>query len=178
MSHSESRNRKPLVGAIGVALAGGVLLSTQALAMQPLTLGAMAVASAGEGGCGEAGCGASHTTSKTDTTAKKGTTSKTDTTAKKGTTAAPAAEGKCGEGKCGEGKCGDAAFAHTDSNHDGKVSRAEFLAVAAKRAADFDRIDSDHDGYISEQEAHDFLRAAYEANGKTLPKGRFAHIVD
>lgn len=155
MSHSESRNRKPLVGAIGVALAGGVLLSTQALAMQPLTLGTMAVASAGEGGCGEAGCGASHTTAKT------------------GTTAAPAAEGKCGEGKCG-----DASFARTDSNHDGKVSRAEFLAVAAKRAADFDRIDSDHDGYISEQEAHDFLRATYETNGKTLPKGRFANIVD
>lgn len=81
-----------------------------------------------------------------------------------------------GEGKCGEGKCGDASFAKTDSNHDGKVSRDEFLAVAKDRAGDFDKIDSNHDGFISEQEAADHLKAIYQANGKAMPEGLFSHL--
>lgn len=81
-----------------------------------------------------------------------------------------------GEGKCGEGKCGDASFARTDTNHDGKVSREEFLVVAKDRAADFDKIDSNHDGFISEQEAANHLAAIYKANGKAMPDGLFSHL--
>ena len=81
-----------------------------------------------------------------------------------------------GEGKCGEGKCGDASFAKTDSNHDGKVSRDEFLAVAKDRAREFDTIDRNHDGFISEQEAADHLKAIYQANGKAMPDGLFSHL--
>ena len=87
-------------------------------------------------------------------------------------------QGQGGRGQCGEGKCGDASFARTDRDHDGRVSRAEFNAVAATRAAEFDRIDTDHDGYISEQEAHDYLRSVYTANGKPMPKGLFARVAD
>ncbi|EPQ6933837.1 EF-hand domain-containing protein [Pseudomonas aeruginosa] len=103
--------------------------------------------------------------------------------------AASAGEGKCGEGKCGsggsaktsakagaEGKCGDASFARTDTDHDGKVSRAEFLAVAKDRAGEFDSIDSDHDGFISEAEAYEHLRKTYEANGKPMPAGLFGKL--
>jgi len=81
-----------------------------------------------------------------------------------------------GEGKCGEGKCGDASFAKTDSNHDGKVSRDEFLVVAKDRAREFDTIDRNHDGFISEQEAADHLKAIYQANGKAMPDGLFSHL--
>ncbi|HDY5315799.1 TPA: EF-hand domain-containing protein [Pseudomonas aeruginosa] len=103
--------------------------------------------------------------------------------------AASAGEGKCGEGKCGsggsaktsakagaEGKCGDASFTRTDTDHDGKVSRAEFLAVAKDRAGEFDSIDSDHDGFISEAEAYEHLRKTYEANGKPMPAGLFGKL--
>lgn len=103
--------------------------------------------------------------------------------------AASAGEGKCGEGKCGsggsaktsakagaEGKCGDASFARTDTDRDGKVSRAEFLAVAKDRAGEFDSIDSDHDGFISEAEAYEHLRKTYEANGKPMPAGLFSKL--
>ncbi|MGP5874235.1 EF-hand domain-containing protein, partial [Pseudomonas aeruginosa] len=79
-------------------------------------------------------------------------------------------------GKCGEGKCGDASFARTDTDHDGKVSRAEFLAVAKDRAGEFDSIDSDHDGVISEAEAYEHLRKTYEANGKPMPAGLFSKL--
>ena len=58
---------------------------------------------------------------------------------------------KTPEGKCGEGKCGDASMAKTDTDGDGKVSRAEFLKVAPK--SNFDKIDTNHDGFIDEQEA-------------------------
>lgn len=76
----------------------------------------------------------------------------------------------------GEGKCGDASFARTDTDHDGKVSRAEFLAVAKDRAGEFDSIDSDHDGFISEAEAYEHLRKTYEANGKPMPAGLFGKL--
>ena len=74
------------------------------------------------------------------------------------------------------GKCGDASFARTDTDHDGKVSRAEFLAVAKDRAGEFDSIDSDHDGFISEAEAYEHLRKTYEANGKPMPAGLFSKL--
>ncbi len=85
-------------------------------------------------------------------------------------------EGKCGEGKCGEGKCGDESMAKTDSDGDGKVSRAEFKKVAPK--SDFAKIDTNHDGFIDEQEAYDNVKANFEANGKKMPKGLFEHLKD
>lgn len=127
----------------------------QAAAIQPLAISAVAMSAAAEGKCGEGKCGAN-----------------------KATTGKPAGKAKVAEGQCGEGKCGDASFARTDRDHDGRVSRAEFNAVAATRAAEFDRIDTDHDGYISEQEAHDYLRSVYTANGKPMPKGLFARVAD
>jgi uncharacterized low-complexity protein len=83
---------------------------------------------------------------------------------------------KTPEGKCGEGKCGDASMAKTDTDGDGKVSRAEFLKVAPK--SNFDKIDTNHDGFIDEQEAFDNVKANYEANGKKMPKGLFEHLKD
>ena len=62
---------------------------------------------------------------------------------------------KAPEGKCGEGKCGDASMAKTDSDGDGKVSRAEFLKVAPK--SDFDKIDTNHDGQIDEPVSYTHL---------------------
>jgi uncharacterized low-complexity protein len=83
---------------------------------------------------------------------------------------------KTPEGKCGEGKCGDASMAKTDTDGDGKVSRAEFQKVAPK--SNFDKIDTNHDGFIDEQEAYDNVKANFEANGKKMPKGLFEHLKD
>jgi len=135
------------IGLLGAALIGSMASTSNAFAVEPLAQGYQ-LASAKVAGEGKCG------------------------------------EGKCGgsgkvsqsEGKCGEGKCGDASFARTDSNHDGKVSREEFLAVAKDRAADFDTIDRNHDGFISEQEAADHLKAIYQANGKAMPEGLFSHL--
>jgi len=135
------------IGLLGAALIGSMALTSSAFAVEPLAQGYQ-LASAKVAGEGKCG------------------------------------EGKCGgsgkasqsEGKCGEGKCGDASFTRTDSNHDGKVSREEFLAVAKDRAADFDTIDRNHDGFISEQEAADHLKAIYQANGKAMPEGLFSHL--
>ena len=152
------------LGLLGAALIGSMALSSSAFAVEPLAQGYQLVSAkvAGEGKCGEGKCG--------------GSAKATQGEGKCG-------EGKCGasakagaEGKCGEGKCGDASFAKTDSNHDGKVSRDEFLAVAKDRAGDFDKIDSNHDGFISEQEAADHLKAIYQANGKAMPEGLFSHL--
>lgn len=135
------------IGLLGAALIGSMALTSSAFAIEPLAQGYQ-LASAKVAGEGKCG------------------------------------EGKCGgsgkasqgEGKCGEGKCGDASFARTDSDHDGKVSREEFLAVAKDRAGDFDKIDRNHDGFISEQEAADHLKAIYQANGKAMPEGLFSHL--
>lgn len=62
--------------------------------------------------------------------------------------AAPASAGhhKSGE-ESGKGKQG--RFAKTDTNGDGVISRAEFMAVAAKR---FDKMDANSDGSLSKDE--------------------------
>ncbi|GAB3090292.1 HvfA family oxazolone/thioamide-modified RiPP metallophore [Lysobacter terrae] len=77
------------------------------------------------------------------------------------------------EGKCGEGKCGDDHFAQVDTDHDGRVSRAEFLAASPERIAEFAKKDVDGDGYIAKKESYESIKALYEANGKSLPAGRF-----
>lgn len=152
------------LGLLGATLFGGMLLGNSAFAVEPLSQGYQLAAAktTGEGKCGEGKCGASGKATQAE---------------------GKCGEGKCGasgkaggEGKCGEGKCGDASFSRTDTNHDGKVSREEFLAVAKDRAGDFDKIDSNHDGFISEQEAHDHLAAVYKANGKPMPGGLFSHL--
>ena len=152
MSRNQSFNKAGL-GAVGIALTSGMLLANSAFASQPLAQGylltAAPVSKSAEGKCGEGKCGAS-----------KG--------------AKTAGEGKCGEGKCGEGKCGDESFAKTDANNDGKVSKAEFLAVAPKREADFNKIDADHNAFISQAEAYTFLRSVYAANGKEIPADKFS----
>lgn len=46
-------------------------------------------------------------------------------------------------------------FAQADSNHDGVVSRQEFLAA---RAARFDKLDRNHDGYLTDDDIPRFMR--------------------
>jgi uncharacterized low-complexity protein len=60
---------------------------------------------------------------------------------------------KAAEGKCGEGKCG---MEKVDTDKDGKVSRAEFTAAHADKAAKFDGMDTNKDGFIdaAEHKAH------------------------
>lgn len=87
-----TQNRKPLVIALGAAVAM-TGLAAQASVFQAADLGSgYMVASAGEGKCGEAKCGEAKKAEAKCGEAKK-------------------AEGKCGEkkaeGKCGEGKCGE-----------------------------------------------------------------------
>ena len=134
-----------------VALAG-LVLSGSAFAVQPLAQGYMVAAAhaSGEGKCGEGKCGA------TESKPAKTATAKT------------------AEGKCGEGKCGDARFAQTDTDDDGRVSRAEFLAVVPNGDAYFAQIDKSGDGYINEKEAYDNVKRAFEAHGKSVPAGLFA----
>jgi uncharacterized low-complexity protein len=130
-----------------------MLLANSAFAAQPLANGylltAAPVSKTAEGKCGEGKCGASK-----------------------------AAAAKAAEGKCGEGKCGDDSFAKTDADHDGKVSKAEFLAVAPQREAEFSKIDADRDGSISKAEAAQHLSAVYEANGKKMPANKFSMTGD
>jgi uncharacterized low-complexity protein len=78
------------------------------------------------------------------------------------------------EGKCGEGKCGDASFTKTDASSDGFISKAEFVAAAPDRAAEFAALDASGDGKVSEKEAYDYLKATFEAHGKPMPAGLFA----
>ncbi|HEN8798154.1 TPA: hypothetical protein U8251_000698 [Pseudomonas putida] len=98
-----------------------------------------------------------------------------------------AGEGKCGangaqakatqaEGKCGEGKCGDASFARTDADHDGRVSRAELLAVAPKANAEFDAIDANLDGFLSEGEVYQFRKNQFDANGNPFPADLYSKL--
>jgi len=143
---SRINTRNTTVGALGVALAG-LVLSSSAFAMQPLAQGYMVAAShaAAEGKCG------GNEAQPTKTTAVK----------------------KTAEGKCGEGKCGDDHFAKVDTDDDGRVSRAEFLAASPERIAEFPKKDVNGDGFIAKNESYESIKAIYEANGKSLPAGRF-----
>ncbi|UHQ21418.1 EF-hand domain-containing protein [Lysobacter sp. 5GHs7-4] len=148
---SSNHTRNTVAGALGIALTG-LVLSGSAFAMQPLAQGYMLATghAAAEGKCGEGKCGAG--AGKT------------------------AAGKKTAEGKCGEGQCGDARFAATDTDDDGRVSRAEFLKVVPKGEAAFKSKDSDRNGYISEHEAYYSVKAAFKANGKDVPRGLFSGI--
>ena len=156
MSRNNTRNP---AGLLGFALAG-LVLSGSGFAMEPLSQGYMLPANhataegkCGEGKCGEGKCGAST-----------------------GKPANIAAAKKTAEGKCGEGQCGDARFASADTNKDGLVSRAEFVAVVPGGEAIFNSKDPNGDGFISEKEAYNNVKKAYDANGKEMPRGLFADI--
>ncbi|MEN5236181.1 MULTISPECIES: HvfA family oxazolone/thioamide-modified RiPP metallophore [Pseudomonas] len=143
-------NTKTRIGLLTIALVGGINLSASAFAVEALPQGYQ-VAAAGkvaEGKCGEGKCGAG----------------------------AAQAKGAQTEGKCGEGKCGDASFARTDTDHDGRVSRAELLAVAPKANAEFDAIDANHDGYLSEGEVYQFRKGQFDANGKPFPADLYSKL--
>lgn len=118
-----SQTRKPIALAIGATLAGGLALSGSAFASTQLAQGYL--------------LGAQEAAS-----ADK---------AKEGSCGADKAdkEGSCGSDKAGEGKCG---LAGMDSDKDGKVSRAEFTAMHADKAAEFDRIDANKDGFMDAEE--------------------------
>ncbi len=172
MSRNTTRNT---AGMIGVALAG-LVLGNSAFAMQPLAQGYMLAAShaTGEGKCGEGKCGANEAKPAKGASAKAaegkcGEGKCGATEAKPGKTAAS----KAAEGKCGEGQCGDARFNKTDTNDDGRVSKAEYLKAVPTGEGWADK-DTDRDGFISEREAYDYTKSRFEANGKKIPIGRFA----
>lgn len=165
-----TRLSKSQLGLLAVALAGGLNMASSAFAVGALPQGYQlaSAAKAGEGKCGEGKCGAAKQTKASQTEGKCG-------------------EGKCGadgaqakatgaEGKCGEGKCGDASFARTDADHDGRVSRAELLAVAPKANAEFDAIDANHDGYLSEAEVYQFRKNQFDSNGKPFPSDLYSKL--
>lgn len=143
-------NTKTRIGLLTIALVGGINLTTSAFAVEALPQGYQVAAAgkAAEGKCGEGKCGAG----------------------------AAQAKGAQTEGKCGEGKCGDASFARTDTDHDGRVSRAELLAVAPKANAEFDAIDANHDGYLSEGEVYQFRKGQFDANGKPFPTDLYSKL--
>ncbi|WP_152220922.1 hypothetical protein [Pseudomonas sp. SCB32] len=147
-----TRTSKTQLGLLAVALAGGLNLASSAFAVEALPQGYQLASAAkvGEGKCGEGKCGAS------------------------GAQAQAKATGA--EGKCGEGKCGDASFARTDADHDGRVSRAELLAVAPNAGAEFDAIDANHDGYLSEGEVYQFRKHQFDANGKPFPSDLYSKL--
>ncbi|MFJ4432306.1 hypothetical protein ACIPZG_15195 [Pseudomonas sp. NPDC089395] len=144
------RPNKTRLGLLSIALIGGINLTASAFAVESLPQGYQLAAAqkAGEGKCGEGKCGASGASAKATQA----------------------------EGKCGEGKCGDASFARTDSDHDGRVSRAELLAKAPGANAEFDAIDADHDGYLSEGEVYQFRKGQFDANGKPFPADLYGKL--
>jgi len=144
-----TRTSKTQLGLLAAVLVGGLNLAS-AFAAEALPQGYQLASAekAGEGKCGEGKCGASGAQVK--------------------------ASGA--EGKCGEGKCGDASFNRTDADHDGRVSRAELLAVAPKANAEFDAIDANHDGYLSEGEVYQFRKNQFDANGKPFPSDLYSKL--
>ncbi|MEE9100411.1 MULTISPECIES: hypothetical protein [Pseudomonas] len=150
-----TRISKTQLGLLAVALAGGLNLASSAFAVEALPQGYQLASAekAGEGKCGEGKCGASGAQAKATQTKATGT-----------------------EGKCGEGKCGDASFARTDADHDGRVSRAELLAVAPKANAEFDAIDANHDGFLSEGETYQFRKNQFDSNGKPFPSDLYSKL--
>lgn len=150
MSHSYSK--KTGLGLAVIALSGGIgLASSSAFAVQALPQGYELAAAdkTSEGKCGEGKCGSSEA-------------------------GAAAPKVAAAEGKCGEGKCGDAIFNSIDTNHDAKVSLAEFLIVAPNQQAAFAKKDTNKDGYIDEMESYISVKAAYNEHGKDLPTGLFS----
>lgn len=149
MSNTTTRNKT--AGLLGITLAG-LVLSSAAFAVNPLSQGYMVAAAhaADEGKCGEGKCG-SNESKPTKAGAKK-----------------------TAEGKCGEGQCGDAKFNAIDTDDDAKISRAEFLKVAPTGVAVFEKKDTNKDGYIDEMESYLSVKAAYNENGRELPKGLFS----
>ncbi|WEK32870.1 MAG: hypothetical protein P0Y58_11970 [Candidatus Pseudomonas phytovorans] len=141
---------KTRLGLLTVALVGGINMTSAAFAVEALPQGYQLAAAekAGEGKCGEGKCGASGAQAKATQA----------------------------EGKCGEGKCGDASFARTDADHDGRVSRAELLAVAPKANAEFDAIDANHDGFLSEGEVYQFRKNQFDANGNPFPADLYSKL--
>lgn len=164
MSHTPISS-KARIGLFAIALAGGINVTSSAFAVEALPQGYQLAANekAPEGKCGEGKCGAQGKATQAE---------------------GKCGEGKCGgqakatgaEGKCGEGKCGDASFARTDTDHDGRVSRAELLAVAPKANAEFDAIDANHDGYLSEAEVYQFRKHQFDANGKPFPSDLYSRL--
>ncbi len=150
-----TRISKTQLGFIAVALAGGLNLASSAFAVEALPQGYQLASAekAGEGKCGEGKCGASGAQAKATQTKATGA-----------------------EGKCGEGKCGDASFARTDADHDGRVSRAELLAMAPKANAEFDAIDANHDGFLSEGETYQFRKNQFDSNGKPFPSDLYSKL--
>ena len=140
---SRIQSNKTRIGLIAVALVGGINFASSAFSAEALPQGYQ-LASAektSEGKCGEGKCGASEASAQ-----------KTQA-----------------EGKCGEGKCGDASFARTDTDHDGRVSLKELLAVAPKGTEEFKAMDANGDGFLSEGEVYKFRTNQYTSNGKKVP---------
>lgn len=149
---SRSLSKKTSIGLAAIALTGGIsLASSTVFAAEALPQGYQLAAAdkTSEGKCGEGKCGSTGAKSKPT----------------KATTA---------EGKCGEGKCGDAIFNSIDTNHDARISLAEFLVVAPGAEAVFAKKDTNKDGYIDEMESYISVKAAYNEHGKELPKGLFS----
>ena len=165
-------SNKTSLGLAAIALAGGVsLASSVAFAVEALPQGYQLAAAekTAEGKCGEGKCGSSKPAKATTAEGKCGEgkcgTANADSKTAKATTA---------EGKCGEGQCGDAIFNSIDTNHDARVSLAEFLVVAPGKQAVFAKKDTNKDGYIDERESYLSVKAAYNEHGKALPKGLFS----
>jgi uncharacterized low-complexity protein len=152
---SRIQSNKTRIGLIAVALVGGINFASSAFSAEALPQGYQ-LASAektsegkcGEGKCGEGKCGASEASAQ-----------KTQA-----------------EGKCGEGKCGDASFARTDTDHDGRVSLKELLAVAPKGTEEFKAMDANGDGFLSEGEVYKFRTNQYTSNGKKVPTELFTKL--
>lgn len=144
-------SNKSRIGLIAVSLVGCMNLASSAFAADALPQGYQLAAAekTGEGKCGEGKCGASETGAKVT---------------------------KAGEGKCGEGKCGDASFARTDTDHDGRVSLKELLAVAPQGAEEFKAMDTNHDGFLSEGEVYKYRTNQFTSNGKKVPTELFTKM--
>lgn len=148
MSRMSNKSR---IGLIAVALAGSMNLASTAFAADALPQGYQLAAAekTSEGKCGEGKCGADEAGAKVT---------------------------KAVEGKCGEGKCGDASFARTDTDHDGRVSLKELLAVAPNGGEEFKAMDTNKDGFLSEGEVYKFRTNQFTSNGKKVPTELFTNM--
>lgn len=144
-------SNKSRIGLMAVSLVGCMNLASSAFAAEALPQGYQLAAAekTSEGKCGEGKCGASESGAKVT---------------------------KAGEGKCGEGKCGDASFARTDTDHDGRVSLKELLAVAPKGGEEFKAMDTNNDGFLSEGEVYKFRTNQFTSNGKKVPTELFTKM--